>query len=342
MGMEIMMPGAFTTVQDRGRTGYLNQGFLECGACDKYAMTLANFFAGNLSKPDQAVLEFTLKGGDITFTSDEVIALAGANMSPMKNGTPIPMYRPVLMRKGDRLSLSTASVGLRTYLAVYGGIAIPPVFGSRSTDIKCHLGGFEGRALQRGDCLETEKSREEIKDFYHMFKNADLNTAIGEQEAWFRIPSTPGRYIGDKRYVLLRSVPGPQDDAFTEKGKNAFKSTPYRLSADCDRMAYRLSGPEVELKKGADIISDGIMEGSVQITPSGLPMVMMADHQTTGGYAKIATVISTDIPSLAQLRPGEWVTFQYVTVMSAVEIARKEYRKLQELKKRIETAIGKW
>lgn len=342
MGMEIVMPGAFTTVQDRGRAGYLSQGFIESGACDKYAMTLANFFAGNLWNPDHAVLEFTLKGGDISFTSDEVIALAGADMSPMKNGIRIPMYRPVPMRKGDRLSLSIASAGLRTYLAVYGGMKIPPVMGSCSTDIKCHLGGFKGRPLKSGDYLETEKSWEEIKDFIHAFTNADLTEAIGEYEAWFRIPSTPGRYIGEKRYVLLRTVPGPQDDAFTEEGKNAFKRTTYQLSADCDRMAYRLSGPAVELKRGADIISDGIIEGSVQITPSGLPMVMMADHQTTGGYAKIATVISTDIPSLAQLRPGEWVTFQYVTAMNAVEIARKEHRKLQELKKRIETAIGKW
>ena len=175
-----------------------------------------------------------------------------------------------------------------------------------------------------------------------MVDETDLKSLAGEHEPWFIKPTTPFRYSGEKRYVLLRTVPGPQTHAFTEEGRNTFIRNPYQLTADCDRMACRLNGPPVDMRKGADIISDGILEGSVQITSSGLPIVMLADHQTTGGYAKIATVISTDIPALAQLRPGEWATFQYVTAMEAVKIARKENKKLLELKKLIETAIGRW
>ncbi|MDF2886939.1 MAG: biotin-dependent carboxyltransferase family protein [Lacrimispora sp.] len=342
MGLEIISPGAFTSIQDKGRPGYLSQGFIESGACDKYSMAAANLFAGNLSEPELAVLEFTLKGGEIYFTSDEVIALAGADMNPLRNGIPVSMYRPVVMRKGDGLSLGMASKGLRTYLAVYGGVSVVPVLGSRSTDLKSCMGGLEGRTLKAGDHFESGKSGEEIKRLVAVADETDLKSLVGEHEPWFIKPTTPFRYSGEKRYVLLRTVTGPQTDAFTEEGRNTFIRNPYQLTADCDRMACRLNGAPVDMRKGADIISDGILEGSVQITSSGLPIVMLADHQTTGGYAKIATVISTDIPALAQLRPGEWVTFQYVTAMEAVKIARKENKKLLELKKLIETAIGRW
>lgn len=342
MGLEIKLPGAFTSVQDKGRRGYLSQGFIESGALDKYSMAAANLFAGNLSEPELAVLEFTLKGGEIYFTSDEVIALAGADMKPLKNGVPVPMNCPVAMSRGDRLSLGMASKGLRTYLAVYGGLSVPEVLGSRSTDLKCRMGGLEGRILQKGDLLESGKSREEVERLAARVNQMNSSTLLGEYETWFTRPSNPFRYSRNKRYVLLRAVPGPQAEAFTEEGRNTFIRNHYQLTMNCDRMAYKLEGAPVEMKKGADIISDGITEGSVQITPSGLPMVMMADHQTTGGYAKIAAVIGSDVPALAQLRPGEWVTFQYVSVMEAVKIARKENKKLLELKKIIETAMGKW
>ena len=342
MGLEIKLPGAFTSIQDKGRRGYLSQGFIESGACDKYSMAVANLFAGNLSDPELAVLEFTLKGGEITFTSDEVIALAGADMKPLKNGVPIPMNRPVVMRGGDCLRLGMASKGLRAYLAVYGGVTVLPVLGSRSTDLKSCLGGLNGRTLKTGDLLQSGKSGEEIKRFAAAVSEMDFKSLAGENEPWFINPSNPFRYSAEKRYVLLRTVPGPQAEAFTEEGRNTFVRNPYQLTADCDRMACRLNGPPIEIGKGADIISDAVMEGSVQITSLGLPIVMLADHQTTGGYAKIATVITTDIPALAQLRPGEWVTFQYVTAMEAVKIARKENKKLLELKKIIETATGKW
>jgi antagonist of KipI len=191
----------------------------------------------------------------------------------------------------------------------------------------------------KGDLLESGKDLRQFKKIAKKLKGNERLAAVGENEPWLRHSSTPYRFYGDDRMVLLRAVMGPQENAFTELGLNTLVRNPFRLSRDCDRMACRLEGEPIEMKNEADIISDGIVEGSVQISSSGLPMVLMADHQTTGGYAKIATVISTDIPALAQLMPGEWVAFQYVTPGEAVAICRKEDEKLRKLKERLRNAI---
>ncbi|WP_313073257.1 biotin-dependent carboxyltransferase family protein [Lacrimispora sp.] len=342
MGLEMIQPGALSTIQDLGREGYQSQGFQKSGACDKYSMKLSNLLAGNLDENcKEAVVEFTLRGGEIRFTSPEVFSLTGADMRPLLNGKPIPMYAPVYAQEGDVLTLSLAPSGLRTYLAVYGGISVPPVMGSRSTNLKCRLGGFKGRALKQGDCLHTGKTSEQVRAFMEMVKGREDRLALGEDKSFLRRPSTPSRYYGTHGYVLLRAVEGPQAEAFTEEGLKTFLRNPYQLTTGCDRMACKLGGPVIGLKESADIISDGIVEGSIQISASGLPMVMMADHQATGGYAKIGTVISTDIPSLAQLRPGEWVTFQFITPKEAVGIYRKEDKKLKDFRKRLMEEMDK-
>ncbi len=341
MAIEIMLPGPLSTVQDMGRKGFLSQGFQESGACDKYSMKLANILAGNLKEPEQAaVVEFTFHGGEFRFTSDEIIALAGSDMNPVLNGRPVPMFCPIPVKAGDLLKMRESAAGLRTYMALYGGISVPLVMGSRSTNLKCRIGGFHGRPLRAGDILESGKAPEQIKYLKERLNGKEDRCGAGEHELWLRLPSNHYRYCGSQRFVMLRAVPGPQEEAFTKNGLKTFIQTHYRLSRDCDRMACRLEGQPVEMKNGADIISDGIVEGSVQISASGLPMVMLADHQTTGGYAKIATVISTDIPAMAQLRPGDWVVFQYVTPKEAVAACRKEEKKLNMLKNRIKKVIG--
>ena len=336
MGLEMIQPGALSTIQDLGREGYQSQGYQKSGACDKYSMKLSNLLAGNFNENcKEAVVEFTLRGGEIRFTSPEVFSLTGADMRPLLSGEPIPMYAPVCAQEGDVLTLSLAPTGLRTYLAVYGGISVPTVMGSRSTNLKCGLGGFKGRALKQGDCLPTGKTTEQVRSFMELIKGREDTFLLGEDTSYLTRPSTPSRYYGTDGYVLLRAVEGPQAEAFTEEGLKTFLRNPYQLTTGCDRMACKLEGPVISFREGADIISDGIVEGSIQISASGLPMVMMADHQATGGYAKIGTVISTDIPSLAQLRPGEWVTFQFITPKEAVYICRKEDKKLQEIKRQL-------
>jgi biotin-dependent carboxylase-like uncharacterized protein len=341
MGLEMIQPGALSTIQDLGREGYQSQGYQKSGTCDKYSMKLSNLLAGNLDENcKEAVVEFTLRGGEIRFTSPEVFSLTGADMRPLLSGEPVPMYAPVCAQEGDVLTLSLATTGLRTYLAVYGGISVPSVMGSRSTNLKCGLGGYKGRALKQGDCLPTGKTTEQVRSFMELIKEREDTFLLREDKSYLIRPSTPSRYYGADGYVLLRAVEGPQAEAFTEEGLKTFLRNPYQLTTGCDRMACKLEGPVISFREGADIISDGIVEGSIQISASGLPMVMMADHQATGGYAKIGTVISTDIPSLAQLRPGEWVTFQFITPKEAVCICRKEDKKLKDIKRQLMDAMA--
>lgn len=336
MALEIISSGPLTTVQDLGRTGYAAQGFQESGACDKYALKLANLLVGN--PHESAGLEFTLKGGTIRFTAPEVIALTGADMRPEINKTPVPMFCPLQVDAGDVLTMGMAVSGLRGYLAIAGGIQVPPVMGSRSTNLKCRLGGLEGRPLKEGDILQSgaEAGRVCRAETARM-QGLCLDDETGK---WLSRSSTPYRIMGDKCIVMLRTVPGPQQEAFTKEGIRTFERSIYTLTADSNRMACKLAGPGIETVDGSDIISDGIVEGSVQVASDGMPIVMLADHQTTGGYAKIGTVISTDIPALAQLKPGDQVAFKLITPEEGIAACRKEAVKLAYLRENFGRNLG--
>ena len=288
MSIKVINPGAMTTIQDKGRLGYQSKGVRACGVMDAQAYSDAVALAGG--KDGDAVLEMTLFGGTYIFEDDSCFAITGANMMPVLNGKPCPMDSRVMAKAGDKLSLGFAAKGCRAYLAVCGGIDVPEVMGSRSTDVKCSIGGMNGRALKAGDVIPVGKSE----------------TVPGPCK------SLEGRTFPDE--IVIRAIPGPQDDMFTAKGLETFFGTPYKVSENSDRMGYRLSGEKVESINGTDIISDGIVFGSVQITAEGLPIILMADRQTTGGYAKIATVISADLPLLAQARPGNTVRFKKISI----------------------------
>ena len=334
--MVIEAAGALTTVQDLGRKGYANRGIQENGACDKFSSRVANQLVGN--RKDAAVLEMTLKGDCIRFTSEAVIALTGADMQPTVNGSRIPMYRPVAVQPGAVLNAGTAVFGLRMYLAVRGGINVPAVLGSRSTGLKCRMGGYEGRALRRGDILNIGQEDGGV------MAQSDGNGGTGSDEAGSDgaavrcsgredrlrtlLPACGVRVADGKQYPQLRVVPGPQQEAFTEKGLQTFVGAVYHLSAQSDRMGCKLEGAAIETFHGSDIVSDGIVEGSIQVSSDGQPIVMLADHQTTGGYAKIGTLIRADVPRIAQMRPGDPVAFCFVTAEEAVLAARAMERQL--------------
>ena len=288
MSMKVINPGALTTVQDRGRFGYQSKGVRVCGVMDAMAYSAAIERAGG--KYGDAVLEMTLFGGTYVFEDETVFALSGADMDPQLNGKPCSMDSRISAKAGDKLVLGFAKAGCRTYLAVAGGIDVPEVMGSRSTDVKCAIGGMEGRALRAGDVVP-----------------------VGAAEALKQPAVFPERRTFPDE-IVIRAIPGPQDDMFTRKGLETFFGTPYLVSENSDRMGYRLAGEKVESINGTDIISDGIVFGSVQITAEGLPIILMADRQTTGGYAKIATVISADLPLLAQARPGNTVRFKKISI----------------------------
>lgn len=326
--MNILYPGPLSAVQDMGRAGHAAQGYPECGACDKYALALGNLLCGN--PETAAAIEMTLAGATVQFEQDAIIALTGAACTPALSNQPVPLYTPVRVRAGETLETGALSSGLRGYLCVQGGIDTPPVLGSRSTDTKCRIGGHDGRALQKGDTLPIGKAP----------AGYDLNRAMRAartlaEKPWLLRPRTAHAWLGDQVIPLLRAVPGPQDDAFTPEGLHAFFTGLYAVTPDSNRMGVKLSGPAAETKHGSDILSDGIVEGSVQISANGQPILMLADHQTTGGYAKIATVIAPDLSAAAQLRPGEAVAFRPVDVQTAVRLCRETSQQLQKIKELI-------
>lgn len=284
----VQAPGVLTTVQDAGRFGYLASGITQSGAMDQAAYRFANALVGN--RRGEAVLECTVMGPTLLFTGDAVAALAGADMNPTLDGRPVEMGKAFVIRGGQVLALGMAERGLRTYLAVAGGIDVPSVLGSRSTNIRCGMGGLAGRALQAKDVLPVGSAEGKAPGLVRPYH-----------------PAFPGE-------AVIRCIPGPQEDAFTEEGIAAFYGSAYTVTPESDRMGMRLAGPVIAAKNGSDIVSDGIVFGSIQVPKSGLPIILMADHQTTGGYAKIATAVSLDLPILAQAVPGTKIRFQRVCV----------------------------
>lgn len=313
----IVNPGLLTTVQDKGRWGYQEFGMPVAGAMDEYSLRAANILVGN--DEYAAALETTLLGPEIRFNTDTVIAITGANMMPRVNGRVVPMWRTLRLAAGDLLSFEMAREGARGYIAFAGGIDVPAIMGSRSTYVRGSIGGYEGRKLKAND------------EFGLGRVTVPLEKLLG------RI--VPGSHIPEyKNQVVVRAVLGPQDDCFTDASVELFFNSVYEVTNEADRMGYRLAGAALEHKNGADIISDGINLGSIQIPGHGMPIVMMSERQTTGGYTKIATVISTDISVMAQLKPGDKIQFIKTEINEAHEIYRDYEERIVKLKEYVKTS----
>jgi len=295
----IKEPGLFTTVQDLGRKGLRQFGVPVCGAVDTNCLQAANILVGN--PPGEGALELTMAGPEVEFDSFSVIGVTGADMDPRINGRPLPMWQAVAVHPGDRLQFGWAKNGCRAYLAVAGGIDVPRIMGSKSTYIRGRIGGFKGRALLRGDCLPVGVSF------------TALEVALNRRIPSIHIPEL-------KTPWAVRVVLGPQTEYFTEDGLHTFLSQEYRVTKDADRMGCRLEGQSIGHVAGADIISDAVLPGSIQVPGNGCPIVMLGDCNTTGGYAKIATVIHTDLWKIAQARPGDIVRFAAVSLEEAQKV----------------------
>ncbi len=302
-GLRVLAAGPGVTVQDRGRRGFLRYGVTVAGPMDPPACALANLTAGN--GPDAAAIEISLGGVEITAEGGPVdVALAGGAFDIRLDGRRLPEAVALTLSPGARLSVKPGPAGAWTYLAAAGGIDLVPVLGSRATHTRSGLGGLDGRGLTAGDRLP-------------------VGAAARREAGPFRIVAD---WLAPDR-APIRVVPGPQDDYFAPDQIAAFLATDWRLSPRSDRMAYALEGPSLTHARGHDIVSDGVAFGAIQVPGSGLPFVLMADRQPTGGYPKIATVIGADLGRMAQRRPGETVRFAAVTVAEAVaERARMAQR----------------
>ncbi len=292
--LEILQPGMLTTVQDTGRYGYQRFGMPVAGAMDGFALRAANRLVGNSDRA--AGLEMTALGPQIRLLDDVCLAVAGADVAPLVDGEAVPMWQPILAPRGSLLAFQAPRDGLRAYLAVAGGVAVPEVMGSRSTYVKAGIGGLEGRALRAGDVISAYE-------------------IAGELSAHRRMPDGGIPVYGGK--AELRVVLGPQNGAFTRQGVRTFLTAEYAVSIQSDRMGYRLEGAAIEHRDGADIVSDGAPMGAVQVPGDGKPIILMADRGTTGGYTKIAAVISADLDRVAQAMPGGAVAFRAVTLEEA-------------------------
>jgi len=314
-GLRVIASGLMTTVQDLGRPGYQRLGVPPSGALDPVALRAANLLVGNPATT--AVLEMARAGATLAVEADSVrVALAGASAEIETAGDNRPRLDPLQsarLLRGQRLRIVLCG-GAVAYLAVEGGFALPEVMGSLSTLTRAALGGFAGRALRAGDLLplghRAAAEREELA--------LSLLPLLR--------PPPPGQA------AKIRIVLGPQDDHFSAAGLQTLLDATYRITQASDRMGMRLAGPALEHAQGYDIVSDGIATGAIQIPGDGLPIVLLADRQTTGGYPKIATVISADIPALGRLSPGAEVAFAAVTVAAAEAAARRLSRDIAAMR----------
>ena len=311
VGFAVENPGVLTTIQDGGRFGYEQFGMSPAGPMDLDAFRVANLLVNN--PMGESALEATILGPTLRFDQSNVIAITGADMGPTLNGQPCPMYQAVAVKAGDRLMMGAAKSGCRAYLAFAGGLDVPLVMDSRATALQNKVGGYQGRKLLKGDQLGFRTPNPALP----LPRVAPVPAPVGKE-------------------VTIRVILGPQDDAFTSEGIHTFLSQPYTVSKDFDRMGCRLEGAQIEHKTDGNIISDGMVTGAIQVPTSGQPIIMLAERQTVGGYTKIATVISADLPLIGQRKTGDIIRFQSVSVEEAHRLWWEFNGKLEELKARLD------
>jgi antagonist of KipI len=304
----INQPGFLTTVQDSGRFGYRSSGMPVSGAMDMYSCTVANLLTGN--RPDDAVLEMTLTGPEIIFPGKMLIAVTGADMTPMVNGHPVRMWRSLKVTGGDRLTFGSLLSGARSYLAVSGGIDVPLVMGSRSTYLRGKIGGFMGRKLMAGD-------RVPVSPGITLFKKEQV---------------LPLSLIPEWRSELTISImPGVDFDQFTGGAAETLFKSEYKVTNNSDRMGIRLSGEPLMHTGKADVISYPLTKGTIQVPGDGQPVIMLSDSQTVGGYTQIANIIGADLYKTGQLKPGDSVRFKIVSYEKAIATSKDQLGELSNI-----------
>jgi antagonist of KipI len=313
MSLEVLEPGFMTTVQDvPGRRGYAKLGVPRSGAMDWFALMAANYLVGN--DWDAAGLECFSSGPILCADAGGVVAAAGRGFELSVEDEHFPLWTAVPFRRGQRIQLKPQPDAAWGYLAFAGGVDVPRMMGSYATCLRAEFGGYDGRTLQVGDVLKI---------------GGDIDQASTQPGRHSNLPAAVLPGYGER--VTIRVIPGPQADYFKSDGWRAFLTGEYTISALSDRMGYRLEGRLIPFVGNADVLSEGTIPGTIQVPGDGQPVVLMADSQTTGGYAKIATVITADLPLLAQCPPGRGkMCFQETTVVAAQECYRGLLNRLQQ------------
>jgi antagonist of KipI len=308
--IEVLSPGLQTTIQDLGRFGYGHYGVPPSGALDFFSLRIANRLVDN--PENSACLETTLMGLRLKVLTDLCVAVTGADLQLQINKQPVKMWCSQLVNKGGIISFGGPRSGCRAYIAFGGGIITPPVLGSRSTNLFSEFGGLKGHSLQKGDYLSIDSPEAKLPK-------------AGRSLESERIPQYPSAWT-------LRVVWGPQDDDFTSKGKRTLTQAFYRVSPQSDRSGIRLEGAEIQRKRDTaeSIISEGLISGSIQVPGDGKPIIILGET-VSGGYRKIATVITADLHLLGQIKPGDKIQFAAVSLEEAHDALEKTKRSMYNL-----------
>lgn len=294
-----------------GRHGYQKYGLCVSGSADQFSHRIANILVCN--SQDSAVLEITLFGLKLKALQPSVIAITGGDLNPEINGERVPMWASMKVKEGDIIHFRANRSGCRAYLAIAGGIDLPPVLNSRSTDIVGKIGGFDGRSLRKGDIVNVGRLR------------YSFSKLLGRRLDPTFIPDHPNN-------VDIKVILGPQDEYFTNDGIKTLLSSSYIVTKDSDRMGCRLDGPKIKHKHGADILTEGNFFGAIQVPKTGLPIVFLVGRPSIGGYTKVGGVITVDLPKLSQVKPGDTVNFRETTMAEAHQSLKKQEKLFRVLR----------
>lgn len=335
MNITVLRPGLLTSIQDRGRRGFQKYGVIVSGVMDDYAHRLANIIVGN--EPGEGVLEMSLFGPSLRLEQDSLLAITGGDMEPSINGIPVPMWRPVFVRRGSVLDFKSCRRGCYSYLAVAGGYAIAPVMGSKSTYLRAGIGGFQGRALQEGDILPISTSLpEQACRLMKQLADRLLERPFIAAD-WF----VPSAHIPEpSQPISVRVTRGGQYDLFTPESQAQFFNSLFQVSPQSDRMGCRLAGPGLILCEALEMVSEPVVLGTVQVPPDGNPIVLMADRQTAGGYPCIAQAAAVDAALIAQAGPGDLICFQEISIKEAETLYLERESYLLQIQEAVALRVG--
>ena len=319
MAITIIKPGILDTLQDLGRYGYSHLGINPGGAMDRYAAQAANLLVGN--ETPVAVLEMHFPAAQILFEHNALISITGADFCPMLNDEQVPRWHPVVVRKNTILHFPKLQWGARCYLAVHGGFCVPPWLNSYSTNLKAGAGGFAGRKLEKGDELPFGEN--------HMYISGLLKEGKDYEILRWQV-ATGAMYEHPNEIYIIK---GQEWDQLAPQSQQDMLENNFIIHPFSDRMGYQLKGVPLQRMQRNELLSSGVSFGTVQLLPGGQMIVLMSDHQTTGGYPRLAHVISAHLPKLAQLRPSDCIQFKMTDIATAENMLMAQQQELNILRR---------
>ena len=325
MNATVVRAGFLTAVQDLGRTGFRQFGVSSCGALDTHGLRVANLLVGN--NEAAAGVEITFGGLQLRFADERIVAWCGGEFNVLFGSTALPCGHPALLRTGEELTIDRSKIGCRAWLAISGGIDVPPVLESRSTDLRANFGGFNGRALHDRDEIPLGENSGYAKTLIDKL-TAEKIAAWKPAHDW----SSPA-----KREPVLRFIPGPNWTQFNDLTIQQLTTGTFTVSSDSDRMGVRLEGSDLKPNDDHSLISEAVAPGTIQVPPSGKPILLLGDCQTIGGYPKIAHVITVDLPIAAQLRAADHVRFRQASLADAHQLLAEREQNLEQFRRGLQS-----